>query len=149
MENKIPYITSQPVPNLQKHSLLTVVCYSRYFLWLRQSHLSICIIASKNPTNWLFLYSISAPCSHPQHWVDEGVWLWNVNVSFLLLDEAGLSLLFIYLFIYLFIKKNFKFILEREEEVGGERERERRDMSICSTQLCIPWLILVCALTRN
>ena len=49
-------------------------------------------------------------------------------------------------------KTFFSFIdFEREtpREREREREREKERLICCSTSLCIHWLLLVCALTRN
>ena len=69
------------------------------------------------------------------------------------LDNA---MVYIKTFRNFFFKLNFEMGGERERKngVGGERESERerereRHIEICSTYLCIDWLILLCALTRD
>ena len=37
----------------------------------------------------------------------------------------------------------------REKERQRETERERETLIYCSTYLCIHWLLLACALTRD
>ena len=71
---------------------------------------------------------------------------WAVSAFWLLSIMMLWTCVYTYMFEYLFSNLLKKLINFREREEGG---RERDTLIYYSTYLCIHWLLLVCALTRD